>query len=87
MLAAANPNVGVGIIDILLQGKANVKVKDNHGKTLLMYAAESGDISKFRLLLDAGAIADGQTSDGKTVQDFADTQGKCFADAVRELLK
>jgi len=87
MLAAANPNVGVGVIDALLQAKANVKVKDNHGKTLLMYAAESGNISKFRLLLSAGALADGKTSDGKTVQDFADTQGQCFADAVRELLK
>ena len=87
MLAAGNPNVGVGVVDVLLQAHANVKVKDNHGKTLLMYAAESGNISKFRLLLDSGAITDGKTSDGKTVQDFADTQGKCFADVVRELLK
>jgi len=87
MLAAANPNVGVGVIDVMLQAKANLQVKDNHGKTLLMYAAESGDISKFRLLLGAGAPVDGKTSQGQTVQDFADLQGKCFADAVRELLK
>lgn len=87
MYAAANPNVGVGVIDVLLQERANIKVKDNHGRTLLMYAAESGNISKFRLLLDAGADVGGKTSDGKTVQDFADAQGKCFAEAVRELLK
>ena len=39
------------------------------------------------LLLAAGANASVQTQDGKTAADFAKGNGKCFADAVRKLLK
>ena len=72
---------------MLLARNANADATDDTGKTALMYAAEGGDIGKVRLLLAAGANASVQTQDGKTAADFAKGNGKCFADAVRKLLK
>ena len=72
---------------MLLARNANADATDYTGKTALMYAAEGGDIGKVRLLLAAGANASVQTQDGKTAADFAKGNGKCFADAVRKLLK
>lgn len=87
MYAAANPTAGTGILEQLIEKGANVQAADNTGKTALMYAAEGGDIGKVRLLLAAGANASVQTQDGKTAADFAKGNGRCFADAVRKLLK
>ena len=87
MYAAANPTADTGILEQLIEKGANVQAADNTGKTALMYAAEGGDIGKVRLLLAAGANASVQTQDGKTAADFAKGNGKCFADAVRKLLK
>ena len=87
MYAAANPTADMGILEQLIEKGANVQAADNTGKTALMYAAEGGDIGKVRLLLAAGANASVQTQDGKTAADFAKGNGKCFADAVRKLLK
>ncbi len=87
MYAAANKNVNIAVIETLLAAKADVNAKDNEGKTVLMYAAAGGDISKFRLLYEAGAEAEGKTKDGKTVQDFADAVGSCFAKAVKDIIK
>ena len=87
MYAAANPNAGTAVIEILLDKKADINAKDTQGKTVLMYAAESGDISKFKLLMQKGAKTDGTTADGKTVADFADKVGPCFAAAVRQLIQ
>lgn len=87
MYAAANPTADTGILEQLIEKGATVQAADNTGKTALMYAAEGGDIGKVRLLLAAGANASVQTQDGKTAADFAKGNGKCFADAVRKLLK
>lgn len=87
MYAAANPAADTGILEQLIEKGATVQAADNTGKTALMYAAEGGDIGKVRLLLAAGANASVQTQDGKTAADFAKGNGKCFADAVRKLLK
>ena len=87
MYAAANPTADMGILEQLIEKGANVQAADNTGKTALMYAAEGGDIGKVRLLLAAGANASVQTQDGKTAADFAKGNGKCFADAVRKVLK
>ena len=87
MYAAANPTADMGILEQLIEKGATVQAADNTGKTALMYAAEGGDIGKVRLLLAAGANASVQTQDGKTAADFAKGNGKCFADAVRKLLK
>ena len=87
MYAARNPNAGTAVIEVLLDKKANIDTVDAQGKTVLMYAAESGDISKFKLLMEKGAKTDGKTADVKTVADFADKVGSCFANAVRQLLK
>jgi len=86
MYAAANPKASMTIIETLLNSGANVRAKDLKGKTVLMYAAESGDISKFRLLLESGASKEGVTLDGLTVQKIADKVGNCFARAVENLL-
>lgn len=87
MYAVANRNANTTVIETLLAANADVKAKDNNGKTVLMYAAEGGDISKFRLLYEAGANAEGKTRDGRSLQDFADAIGPCFAKAVKEVIK
>ena len=74
-------------IEELLAAVKRIDQNDDNGRTALMYAAEGGDIGKVRLLLAAGANASVQTQDGKTAADFAKGNGKCFADAVRKLLK
>ena len=87
MYAAGNKNVNISVIETLLDANPDMNAKDANGKTVLMYAADSGDISKFRLLFEAGATAKGKTKDGKTVQDFADAIGPCFAKAVKEVIQ
>lgn len=87
MLAVANPNVSADGVQALLNAGANVNLKDSSGKSVLMYAAEGGDMSKFQLLLAVGAKADAKTDDGKSVKDFINPNALCFKRAVEALLK
>ena len=86
MYAAQNPNANTKVVETLLRAKADIKAVDHNGKTVLMYAAESGDISKFRLLIEKGAEKGGKTKEGETVQSIADQVNHCFAKAVKGIL-
>ena len=83
MYAAANPNASASILELLMKAGGDIHAKDKQGKSVLMYAAEGGNITKFRLLREAGASMQGKTNDGKTVADFAQKVGPCFAQAIR----
>ncbi|MBP5698304.1 MAG: ankyrin repeat domain-containing protein, partial [Alphaproteobacteria bacterium] len=72
MYAAENPFASINVLEALILAGANVNAKDKSGKTVLMYATESGDISKYKLLVEYGASTTGKTNDGMTVEDFAD---------------
>jgi len=86
MYAAQNPNANAKVVETLLDAKADIKAVDNNNQTVLMYAAESGDISKFKLLIEKGAEKGGKTKDGDTVQSIADQVNHCFAKAVKGIL-
>ena len=86
MYAAENSQLDVSVLETLIDAGAKVNVADKQGKTVLMYAVAGGNISKVRLLLEKGARNLGKTTDGKSVQDFADEIGSCYAEAVRAVL-
>ncbi len=82
MYAAANANTDGNVLIELLNAGGDVNAADNQGKTVLMYAMESGDIGKVRLLQKAGANANAQTKDGKTIKDYITPEALCFKAAI-----
>jgi hypothetical protein len=52
-----------------------------------MYAAESMDITKMKMLLEHGAVKEGKDKNGKMVLSIANGKNKCFGEAVKRLLK
>ena len=88
MYAAENPQLEVNVLETIIDAGAKVNDADSQGKTVLMYAVAGGNLSKVRLLLEKGATKLAKTKNGKSVQDFADEVGSCYAEAVqRELAK
>lgn len=54
----------------------NPDFKDEHGKTALMYAAESGNEAAFRVLLNTSKLeADARSDSGRTPISFAAGNG------------
>ena len=82
MYAAANANTDGNVLIELLNAGGDVNAADNQGKTVLMHAMESGDIGKVRLLQKAGANANAQTKDGKTIKDYITPEALCFKAAI-----
>ncbi len=72
------------ILDFLLTAGADPNVQDKNGKTALMFAADFGFATSFKILIDYGAALDLQDKDGWTALWFAATNG--FTDICKTLL-
>ncbi len=55
-----------GILDILIESRANVNACDNDGYTPLHFAAEGGNENIVRTLIEHGAYVDAQNNNGQT---------------------
>lgn len=73
-----------GIARVLLTAANNVTAVDERGRSALHWAANTGDASVVRVLVEFGAEVDHQTVDGDTALWWAAAKG--HADAVAALL-
>ncbi|KAK7922622.1 hypothetical protein WMY93_009524 [Mugilogobius chulae] len=74
----------VDVVDLLLEGGADVDHTDNNGRTPLLAAASMGHASVVNTLLFWGAAVDSIDSEGRTVLSIASAQGN--VEVVRTLL-
>jgi hypothetical protein len=72
------------LLDLIAEG-ARINSRDDHGKTPLMAAVESGHIDAVRLLLDRGALVNAEADDGITALMLAAKNG--HTDVARELIE
>lgn len=72
-------------LKLLLDRKANIEAKDQHGWTALIYAASGGQVDKVKLLLDYGANIEAKAIGGWTPFIAAAYSGEI--ETAQELLK
>lgn len=58
-------------LELLLDAGADTDVRDNQGRTALMLAAESGEMSKVKILFRRGVDVASKSPEGKTALDIA----------------
>ncbi len=63
------------MVDLLIEMKAELNVKDKLGRTPLHLAAKSGCFASVALLLDAGADSKIEDNERKLATDYAETYG------------
>jgi ankyrin repeat protein len=83
-LAAGSWNSGVGINELLAAG-VSAKGSDKQGRTALMRAAESGDPSGVKLLINAGSAVDARDNRGETALMYV-CHTKCGPDLIKLMI-
>lgn len=73
------------MIDLLIKNGADVKTKNDHGITPLMFAAKFGDLESVGVLIENGADINARDNDGKTAADYARENYK--REKIPEILK
>jgi ankyrin repeat protein len=85
MIAAAQGHRDV--VSLLLDGGADVKARNNYGRTALMYPSVYGYTEIIRLLLDKGAEVNARPTDGQGATALASAAGHGHAATVDLLLQ
>ena len=62
-------------IELLIDKKADLKAKDNYGKTPLHWAIGRGNTKTIELLIEAGADVNAKDNDGRTPLQLAIEEG------------
>ncbi len=73
----------IGLVDLLIQYKADVNAKQTQGVTALHAAAHSGNLPMVQLLTEAGADKTAKMDSGETAFDYAKKDGH---EAVQQYL-
>jgi ankyrin repeat protein len=66
--------------------RASINKKDKHGRTALMFAAQSGDVRMIQMLLDVGASLNARDNKGQTALTYAALGYSSRSDVIRFLV-